>query len=83
MEKLVEMTNENPNKSLNKTSKENIPMIDCFEKFAKSPEEARNLFKEFMSMLIKKVQTNSFSIFQQGLKGEMLGKLAKIPPLDA
>lgn len=50
MENLVEMTNENPNKSLDKTNKENIPRIDFFEKFAKSPEEARSLFKEFMSM---------------------------------
>lgn len=58
MKNLVEMTNENPNKSLDKTSKENIPMIDFFEKFAKSPEEARSLFKEFMSMLKENISAN-------------------------
>ncbi len=30
MENLVEMTNENPNKSLDKIKKENVPMIDFF-----------------------------------------------------
>lgn len=58
MEKLVEMTNKNPNKALDKTGKENIPMIDFFEKFAKSPEEARTLFKEFMSMLKGNISAN-------------------------
>lgn len=50
MANLVEMTNENPNKALDKTKKENMPMIEFFEKLAKSPEEARNLFKEFMNI---------------------------------
>lgn len=58
MKKLVETTNENPNKALDKTNKENIPMIDFFEKFAKSPEEARTLFKEFMSMLKGNISAN-------------------------
>lgn len=53
MDNLVEMTSENPNKALDKTKKENIPMIEFFEKLAKSPEEARNLFKEFMSIFKK------------------------------
>jgi len=53
MENLVEMTNENPNKSLDKIKKENMPMIEFFEKLAKSPEEARNLFKEFVNIFKK------------------------------
>lgn len=53
MDNLVEMTSENPNKALDKTKKENIPMIEFFEKLAKSPEEARNLFKEFMNIFKK------------------------------
>lgn len=53
MTNLVKMTNENPNKALDKTKKENMPMIEFFEKLAKSPEETRNLFKEFMSIFKK------------------------------
>lgn len=53
MTNLVEMTSENPNKALDKTKKENMPMIEFFEKLAKSPEETRNLFKEFMSIFKK------------------------------
>lgn len=55
MENLVEMTNENPNKSLDKIKKENMPMIDFFEKLSKSSDEAKNLFKDFIS-IFKKAQ---------------------------
>lgn len=53
MENLVEMTNENPNKSLDKIKKENMPMIDFFEKLSKSSDETKNLFKDFISIFKK------------------------------
>lgn len=50
MENLVEMTNENPNKALDKIKKENMPIIDFFEKLSKSSDETRGLFKDFVSV---------------------------------
>lgn len=55
MTNLVEMTNENPNKSLDKIKKENMPMIEFFEKLSKSSDEIKNLFKDFIS-IFKKAQ---------------------------
>lgn len=47
MENLVEMTNENPNKALDKVKKDNTPTTELLEKLAKLPNGSKALLREF------------------------------------
>ena len=46
MQNLVEMTNENPNRALDKVKTENIPTIEVIEKFLKLSKDFQKLFEK-------------------------------------
>ena len=46
MQNLVKMTNENPNRTLDKAKTENMPAIEVIEKFLKLSKDFQKLFKK-------------------------------------
>ena len=51
IERLIEMTAQNPNKALDKTKKENVPMFELLNQIAKLPSEAREFLKGIIAIV--------------------------------
>ena len=51
IERLIEMTAQNPNKALDKTKKENVPMFELLNQIAKLPSEAREFLKDIIAIV--------------------------------